>query len=220
MSNELNGEDGADFINASSGNDVINGGDGDDFILGSRGSDTINGGAGNDTASYSNSDARVVVDLALGTATGSGHGSGDTLTSIENIFGSRFNDDIYGDANDNVLEGSLGIDELFGRGGDDTLLGGGGIDFLDGGTGNDILTGNGGFDRFIFDTAQFGQDVITDFANNNERIDFRGSGLSFADLLIEIDNGDTIITIDGDPNANSITLEGITSLIDAADFIF
>ena len=148
------------------------------------------------------------------------YGSGDSLIGIENIFGSLLNDDIFGDDNDNVLEGFNGIDELFGRGGDDTLIGGGGVDFLDGGTGNDILTGNGGFDRFLFDTAEFGQDVITDFTNNQELIDFRGSGLTFADLLIEIDNGDTIITIDGDPNANSITLEGVTSLIDAADFIF
>ena len=220
LANELNGGAGDDVFNASSGNDTINGGAGDDFILGSRGGDTIDGGAGTDTASYSNSDGRVVVDLALGTATGSGHGSGDSLIGIENIFGSLLNDDIFGDDNDNVLEGFNGIDELFGRGGDDTLIGGGGVDFLDGGTGNDILTGNGGFDRFLFDTAEFGQDVITDFTNNNELIDFRGSGLTFADLLIEIDNGNTIITINGDPNANSITLEGITSLIDANDFIF
>ena len=119
-----------------------------------------------------------------------------------------------------MLEGFNGVDDLFGRGGNDTLIGGGGIDFLDGGTGNDILTGGGGFDRFLFTTAEFGQDVITDFTNNRERIDFRDSGLTFADLIIQVSGGDTIITIDGDPNGNSITLEGVTSLIDAADFFF
>ena len=62
--------------------------------------------------------------MDVGTATGSGHGSGDVLSNIENVFGSLFNDDLFGDANDNVLEGFSGIDELFGWGGDDTLIGG------------------------------------------------------------------------------------------------
>ena len=52
--------------------------------------------------------------MDVGTATGSGHGSGDVLSNIENVFGSLFNDDLFGDANDNVLEGFSGIDELFG----------------------------------------------------------------------------------------------------------
>ena len=220
LANELQGNAGDDVINASSNDDFINGGAGDDFLFGSRGADVIDGGSGNDTASYSNSDARVVVDLAAGTATGSGHGSGDTLTNIENIFGSRHNDDIFGDDNDNVLEGFNGVDELFGLGGDDTLIGGNGIDFLNGGTGNDVLSGRGGFDSFLFDTVDFGQDVITDFSNNNERIDFRGSGLSFEDLLINISNGNTVITLDGDTDGNSITLEGVTDVIDRADVIF
>ena len=132
----------------------------------------------------------------------------------------RFNDDLFGDDNDNVLEGFNGVDDLFGRGGNDTLIGGGGIDFLDGGTGNDILTSGGGFDRFLFTTAEFGQDVITDFTNNRERIDFRDSGLTFADLGIQKINGDTVITINGDTNGNSIILEGVESRIDQADFIF
>jgi len=223
LHNELNGGEGNDFINASSGHDTVNGGSGDDLLAGSRGSDTIDGGtngADGDTASYSNSDGRVIIDLALGTARGLGHGSGDVLINIENIFGSRFDDDIFGDDKDNVLEGFNGVDELFGKSGDDTLIGGGGIDYLNGGTGNDVLTGGGGFDHFLIDVSDFGQDRITDFTNNREKIDFRGSGLSFIDLGIQKINGDTIITINGDTNGNSIILERVISRIDEADFIF
>ncbi|SMX31398.1 calcium-binding protein [Octadecabacter ascidiaceicola] len=171
-----------------------------------------------DTASYSNSDARVVVDLDAGTATGSGHGSGDTLIDIENVFGSLFNDDIYGDDTANELSGYNGVDELFGRAGDDTLNGGGNLDYLNGGAGNDVLAGGGGFDRFIFDTAGFGQDTITDFTNNQELMDMRGSGLSFADLTITQTGGDTVISVTA--TTDSITLLGITSLINENDFIF
>ncbi len=222
LGNILKGGNGDDTFNASSGNDTIFGENGDDFIIGSRGADVIDGGGNTgvgDTASYSNSDARVVVDLVAGTATGSGHGgSGDTLINIENIFGSRFNDDIYGDDGANVLSGYNGIDELFGRGGNDTLEGGGGIDSLNGGEGNDVLSGGSGFDRFIFDTAAFGQDTITDFTNNRELMDMRGSGFSFADLNISQSGGNTIISVNG--SSNTITLEGITTLINADDFIF
>ena len=222
LANVLTGNDGDDTFNASSGNDTINGGAGDDFILGSRGGDTINGGSNTgvgDTASYSNSDARVVVDLQAGTATGSGHGSGDMLIDIENIFGSLFNDDIFGDGGNNVLEGFNGVDELFGRGGNDTLIGGGGFDFLNGGEGNDTLTGAGGDDRFLFDIANFGVDTITDFTNNRDLMDMRGSGLQFSDLTVTTGATDTVITVTASPT-NSITLTGVTSLINSADFIF
>jgi Ca2+-binding RTX toxin-like protein len=52
----------------------------------------------------------------------------DTLTGIENVTGSRFNDDITGDGSANRLDGGAG---------DDTLDGGAGADVLVGGAGND-----------------------------------------------------------------------------------
>ena len=51
----------------------------------------------------------------LATATGLGGNTGDVLISIENLLGSRFNDTLTGDSNDNDLRG---------HDGDDTLVGG------------------------------------------------------------------------------------------------
>ncbi len=218
VKNVLIGGEGDDVLNASSNHDSIYGGIGDDVLFGSRGADLIDGGLGTDTASYSNSDARVIVDLVAGTATGSGHGSGDILVDIENVSGSLYNDDIFGDANANLLEGYNGIDDLYGRGGNDTLIGGGGADLLYGGAGDDTLSGSGGFDRFYFDISNFGNDVITDFTNNREKMDMRGSGLNYSDLTISVSGGDTIISANG--GSDTITLNGVTTLIDANDFIF
>ena len=41
----------------------------------------------------------------------------DSLPSIENVTGSRFDDKLLGDAGPNVLEGGPGQDRLVGRGG-------------------------------------------------------------------------------------------------------
>ena len=45
----------------------------------------------------------------------------DTLTSIENVTGSDFDDELIGDGNANVLAGGLGDDIIDGGGGNDTV---------------------------------------------------------------------------------------------------
>ena len=85
------------------------------------------------------------MDLQAGTAKGQGSGD-DTLTAVENVVGTAFNDTISGDATDNKLEGGKGDDVLRGRGGDDTLVGGTGDDTLIGGAGADELKGGSGVD--------------------------------------------------------------------------
>jgi len=219
LANVLDGGAGDDTMNASNGNDTLLGGDGDDLLFGSRGADSIDGGAGIDTASYSNSDNTVIVDLAAGTAIGSGHAAGDTLLNIENIIGSQFADVLTGDGAANTLSGLAGDDVLNGAGGNDTLLGSNGADTLNGGAGDDQLTGSGGIDSFVFDTASFGSDTIIGFTNGLELMDFRGSGLTFADLTITTGATDTTVSVTASP-ADQITLSGVTSLIDANDFLF
>ena len=81
------------------------------------------GGTGTDTAVYGNSTAGVTVNLATGTSS-----DGDTLSGIENVTGSSFNDTITGDANANTLNGGAGNDTLEGGIGADTLIGGAGTD--------------------------------------------------------------------------------------------
>lgn len=64
---------------------------------------------------------------------------GIELRNIENIFGTRFNDDIRGDDEDNVLIGRAGDDEIRGAGGNDILISGSGDNDLFGDAGNDIF---------------------------------------------------------------------------------
>jgi len=219
LANNLSGLNGNDTIIASNGNDTVSGGGGDDLLNGGRGADVINGGSGTDTASYTNTDNVVIVNLAAGTTIGSGHGAGDTLISIENVIGGQFDDTITGNSGNNDLNGFLGDDQLNGAGGDDNLLGSTGDDTLNGGTGNDVMTGSGGTDTFEFDTAAFGKDTIIGFANGLELLDFSASGLAFSDLNIITGAFDTVVELIADTN-NNITLVGVTGTIDSSDFLF
>ncbi|HSQ38227.1 MAG TPA: PKD domain-containing protein, partial [Acidimicrobiia bacterium] len=120
---------GNDTINGLEGNDRICGGDGDDTLTGGLGNDLIDGGAGADTAAYDTAPSAVTVSLGTtpGTATG-GHGS-DSLTGIENVNGSAFNDTLIGDAAANILAGLGGDDNITGGAGNDAIIGGTGIDW-------------------------------------------------------------------------------------------
>lgn len=134
----LAGSDFADTLIGDSGVNVLSGGAGDDILEGLVGADVLQGGAGSDTASYAH--AAVRVDASLTTAFAinppvgnfnTGDAAGDSYSSIENLEGSRFNDQLIGDAGANVLSGGSG---------DDTLEGMGGADTLDGGTGNNTAS--------------------------------------------------------------------------------
>ncbi|MGQ0534035.1 MAG: CHRD domain-containing protein, partial [Caulobacteraceae bacterium] len=131
----LNGADGADTLDGGNGDDAVNGGEGDDLLhggagdplLGLPGADQLDGGAGLDTASYAGSFAAVAINLAAGTASG-GYATGDTLSNIENIIGSNYNDTLTGSAAANALNGGDGNDLLNGGAGADALDGAGGVD--------------------------------------------------------------------------------------------
>src|SRR6266571_7488409 len=120
----------------ATGNDTLDGGAGNDTLIGGTGADTLIGGSGIDTADYSTSANGVTVNLATNVNTG-GDAQGDSLTGIENVTGSNYNDALTGDSNDNTLTGGAGNDTLVGGAGNDTLIGGAGKDTLVGGTGID-----------------------------------------------------------------------------------
>lgn len=142
----LVGGDGNDTLRGDAGNDTLRGNAGSDYITGGSGDDSIFGGGGLDTADYSfnGSNAGIVASLLTNLVTGGG--GNDTLSGIENISGTDFNDSITGDANANFLEGRGGNDSLVGGGGNDNLQGGNGDDTLEGGTGGDFLVGGVGTD--------------------------------------------------------------------------
>ena len=101
------------------GNDnVLSGGKGDDFLVGGAGNDTLNGDDGTDTVSYAAvGPLGVNVNLDTGVATGDGT---DTITDVENIIGSAYDDTLTGDGFDNVITGGAGNDMIDGGAGSDT----------------------------------------------------------------------------------------------------
>ena len=197
----VNGNEGADTLNGGEGNDILNGGDGDDTLEGGPGADMLDGGPGSDTASYEHSAAAVLVRLHDARAVRFGDAQGDTLTNIEHLVGSDYNDILAGDGEDNVLRGGGGHDDLyggpaggddqmygddgddriFGGRGDDTLTGGEGNDLLKGGPGDDVLivdgddmdvvNGGPGSDTFRFFPSDLGGGSIQDFTDGEDKID-------------------------------------------------
>jgi Ca2+-binding RTX toxin-like protein len=150
----ITGTSSADTIFGLGGNDNINGGSGNDVIRGGAGNDTINGGADIDTVSYETAPSSVTVHL--GNSYASGGDGDDTLSNLENIIGSGYNDTLYGNSSANVISGGAGIDNIYGYGGNDTLNGGDGVDILVGGLGDDYMDGGNGTDRVNYGTATAG----------------------------------------------------------------
>jgi Ca2+-binding RTX toxin-like protein len=140
------------------GNDTLMGGSGSDTFDGGAGNDSLNGGTGNDTASYEDAHG-VTVDLSQAGAQNVGGGAGsDTLTSIENLRGSAYDDTLKDSSGNNILDGQAGNDTLdASKGGNDALLGGAGNDTIvmggaltagdtiDGGSGTDTVVLNGDY---------------------------------------------------------------------------
>lgn len=155
----LTGDNEDNSLNGGKGRDSLLGGFGFDTLTGGLGNDVLNGGADFDYASYAEATSSVTVNLASGTASG-GDGN-DTLSEIENITGSNFNDMLTGDLTNNTLEGGDGNDQL---------IGGGGNDFLKGGNGNDSLESNGvGFSSNSL-YGEDGNDVLTGSSDSSDLV--------------------------------------------------
>ncbi|MBV7556468.1 VCBS domain-containing protein, partial [Pseudomonas sp. PDM28] len=160
--NIINAGDGNDVLTAGSGNNELHGGAGNDLLFSGLGNDTLDGGTGIDTASYAHATAGVTVDLSLLAAQNTLGAGTDTLTGIENLTGSNFNDTLTGNSSNNVINGGLGNDILNGGGGDDLLIGG---------LGNNTLSGGAGADTFQWLKDNSGHDVITDFTPGTDKLD-------------------------------------------------
>lgn len=134
------GMDGRDTINGGAGNDILYGGDGDDTIHGNQGDDTLygdggrdhlfgdagndtfyfnagnndfHGGAGIDTLDYTGSTGTSGATFNLKTGLGDHDAFGDTFEEIENVIGTAYNDDFWGNASVNRFNGGAGRDRFF-----------------------------------------------------------------------------------------------------------
>ena len=120
---------------------------------------------------------------------------------------------LYGDAGNNILNGSNENDDIYGKGGDDTI---------NGGAGDDSLWGGDGADTFVFIPGH-GDDSIRDFKPGTDIIDLSGFGgeaiswsalqqaFTVVDWSIE-DEEHTGLQIDlSDWGGGTIILWGVTS---------
>jgi len=146
----INGRGGNDTLTGGAGNDTMFGGDGNDHLSLDAGNDVIDGGNGSDWLRISGSSTAANIDLAITTAQATGFGT-DTIRNVENFFGGAGADRVLGTAGANHLIGNDGNDTFFARAGDDTVEGGAGQDNLTGGIGNDLLLGGDGDDRLSLD---------------------------------------------------------------------
>jgi Ca2+-binding RTX toxin-like protein len=178
----LRGDSAGNVLLGAGGDDVLDGREGDDSLIGGPGADSLIGGAGVDLASYAASIAAVSVNLGTGSASG-GEAAGDTLSGIEDVRGSNYDDVIIGDEGDNSFVSAGGADVLMGRGGDDVLMGGAGADVVEGGEGWD-------FASYAGSTAAVTLNLETGLVTGGD---------ATGDTLISIEN------LSGSPHADSLT---------------
>ena len=118
---DIDGDFGDDKIYGGDGNDILQGWYGNDLLDGGAGDDTITGGSGTDIVTYASASAAVTVNLATTTAQNTVGAGTDTITTVENVIGSAYNDTITGNSSANLIQGGAGDDALNGAGGTDTL---------------------------------------------------------------------------------------------------
>lgn len=220
----------------TAGNDVLIGNAADNTFAGGEGVDDIRGGAGRDTVDFwqDNVESGAVVNLARtsGQVRNDGFGNIETLSSIEDLWGTWRADSFTGNAANNSFYGDQGADTLSGGAGDDTL---------NGGAGRDRLVGGADADVFVFDSWDgsnpFG-DTITDFVSGVDRLAFATGDFAGMDGTLRFQNGTSaggsgqswfffndatdrlFWDADGTGGAAAVwvaTLTGVTSLT-AADF--
>jgi Ca2+-binding RTX toxin-like protein len=183
-SEHMFGFDGNDVLDGGAGDDTLEGGSGDDTLSGNVGADIFIGGDGVDTADFTYSTAAFTADLTLGTVDWGT--STETLSSIENLIGSKGDNTLIGDVGNNRLDGHDGDDNLQGGAGDDTLSGGIGTDTLDGGDGIDTLS-------VAYSSANWAIDLSANNAGGETALNFEN---------VEGSQGDDTIT--GDDGANRL----------------
>jgi VCBS repeat-containing protein len=202
------GDDNANTLSGSTGNDLMVGLGGDDTLVGSSGNDYMVGGAGTDTADYSASSSGVTVDLTLATAQSGGSAAGDILSGIENVIGSSNADTLTGDGAANVLSGG---------GGNDTIVGAENDALLDGGANTDTLrvganfTSTGNAQIVNIENVTLTAAVALDLSNQTEQFVITGSagadtitGSSASDSISGGAGNDTIF----DASAVDFLLDG------------
>ncbi len=171
---------------------------------------TIVDSGGTDTVDFSGYAADQVIDLTV-TKSSDAHATASSVGGLRNNM---------------MLAAGTVIENAVGGSGDDVITGNAEDNVLTGNAGDDTLTGGAGADRFVYASADTGHDRITDFTAGEDRIDFTGLGVAFADLTVAQGTGaeaaHTVVSWTGAGGVRqSVTLENVAaSSVGASDFLF
>jgi Ca2+-binding RTX toxin-like protein len=179
------GGSGADVLSGDGGNDSVSGGAGDfDNLWGFSGNDALKGGGGFDWVLYRGAPGPVTLDLSAGSATGEGT---DTLSGIEGVVGSPYDDVLTGGDANNTFQAEDG---------NDTIDGGGGVDFAS----FFLSPGPVAVDLAAGTATGEGTDTLTGIENVNGSGDFGDTltGDTQSNVLLGSGGDDSVIGGDGD----------------------
>ena len=218
----LTGDGSVNQLSGGAGNDKLFGLGGNDVLIGGSGDDTVDGGAGIDTISFDDGlVGGVGVNLAVNYA--SGHGA-DYLVSIENVYGTAYDDNISGDSGGNHLSGGAGNDALWADGsgsgtpnlpaGQDVLEGGDGNDmFVPGQATNLVVDGGQGADLIYFRFGGDGPQL------NGVRVDLGYAGPQQIDAthVLTISSVEQIYGTDSNDTISASTATNVLSGVDGQD---
>lgn len=216
----LRGRGGNDRLFGLAGDDLLFGDNGNDRLFGRAGNDTLNGGSGNDTLKGGVGDDRL-----------------NGGTGRDQLNGGNGRDLLEGRRGDDRLNGGKDQDTLVGGDGDDVLIGGNGADVLIGGLGADTMTGGAGRDRFVYQSFNDSEDVITDFDTDLDVLDlrqlFRNRNYSSSDpfrdyvVIVNQDNLRSLIRVDVDGDDGDAPFKTLVTLanvefddVGSSNFIF
>lgn len=204
------------WIGASGGSEVSTGAGDDVIYTGGATNDVLRGGTGNDNYVIRNAGATIIEKAGEGVDTVwvdvQGYAAPENV-EIVRLIGDASS--ITGTAGNDVLVANQGVASTIRAGaGNDQIYGSTMADVFNGGAGNDIFYGGYGADRYVYDTATWGQDSVLMW-QTGQSLDFRGSGLQFSDLAISQGQGFTMVA----HGADSIAVYGAAQL-GASDFLF
>ncbi len=211
---------GDNFFFGGAGVDNFSGGSGKDVFFGGTGATVMTGGAGDDIYLVNNAASQAIeapgggadvafaavdgwtlgADIEIGALTGTavrltGNATGSTLFANAKL-GSQ------------LIAGSVNT----------VMVGSAFADSFTSGAGSDVMTLGAGADLVKL-SGHWGVDGVSDFSGHwgdGDRLDFRGSGLTFADLTIARFGSTVLVAHGGD----AVGLWNVTQDLNASDFLF
>lgn len=204
VSNYIQGSTGNDIINAENGSNIIHSLSGIDVVYGAEGIDVVYAGSGNDVI-YGEAGEDFIFGVSGNNYLHGGLGN-------DKIYGGTGSDYLYGNEGDDIIYGISGVNYIYGGDGNDHIYGGisndriytgDGVNFADAGSGDDLIYGGSGIDNIY---GGIGLDTIyasdgNDILDGQDGNDIMYGGLG-NDMIYGSEGDDILYGNEGDDNIN------------------